>query len=299
MDLDPLQMTATTQAINPGGGRPAKVVRAPLPAAPESKRGPMIDRAEGELEGNMDRLEEGTRARNREFQEHLDAIKARARRWEAKLEEEMAHRDAAHAEIKAAAEASITTAYAEVDTKVRAAFDHFDAHSIPPLEERCQVLVDGFDRFENQTVPKMIDELQGAVSHRLHRQHEAFDIDNTKLLNREKKIVSRAMVHQARSRQSFVDEEASRFKQFLLLGEEMDETARADDRAEEQMQTRTLKQTAELQEDLQAECVVREKEDLEILENLATSMSRLQRSILVNFGMGADDGDGGARTASS
>ena len=66
------------------------------------------------------------------------------------------------------------------------------------------------------------------------------------------------------------------------------------------MQTRTLKQTAELQEDLQAECVVREKEDLEILENLATSMSRLQRSILVNFGMGADDGDGGAaRTASS
>jgi hypothetical protein len=288
MDLDPLEMVATTQAIAAAGGKPARVVRAPIAAARESKRGPIIDKEEADLESNMATLEEGTRAKNREFQAHLDAIKERGVRWEAKLEEETAHRDAAFDEIKAAAERSITAAYEEMEEKVTAAFDHFDAESIPPLEQSCQVLVDGFDRFEHVTVPGMIEELVAATSRRLHRQHEAFDIDNTKLLNREKKIVVRTQVHQARCRQSFVDEETTRFHKFLLLGEELDETARTDDRAEEQMQTRTLKQTAELQEDLQAECKVREGEDLEILENLAGSMSRLQQSILVNFGMGAE-----------
>ena len=84
MDLDPLEMVATTQAIAAAGGKPARVVRAPIGAARESKRGPIIDAEEADLESNMATLEEGTRAKNREFQAHLDAIKERGVRWEAK-----------------------------------------------------------------------------------------------------------------------------------------------------------------------------------------------------------------------
>jgi hypothetical protein len=46
-------------------------LRAPIAVAPESKRGPIIEKAEGDLEHEMETLEEGTKVRNREFQMHL------------------------------------------------------------------------------------------------------------------------------------------------------------------------------------------------------------------------------------
>jgi hypothetical protein len=58
-------------------------------------------------------------------------------------------------------------------------------------------------------------------------------IENAKVMKREQKIVSRFKSHAERTAQSFEDERATRLSKFMLLGEEVAETERFYDRAEE------------------------------------------------------------------
>lgn len=68
--IQPLQLHATKEAVAAVGGKPTKMLRAPLEVVPDSKRGQLIDDAEADLEVEMDTLEEGTRVRNRLYVIH-------------------------------------------------------------------------------------------------------------------------------------------------------------------------------------------------------------------------------------
>ena len=56
------------------------------------------------------------------------------------------------------------------------------------------------------------------------------------------------------------------------------------------MHCRVITALGELKALLKEEATIREQEDLELLQNLAGSMQRLQQSILVNFGV-SEGGD--------
>lgn len=66
----------------------------------DSKRADLIEKAEDDLEKEMDVLKEGTRLRNIEIQQNLDEIKGQQRIWEAKLLAEMNQRDESIAAVR-------------------------------------------------------------------------------------------------------------------------------------------------------------------------------------------------------
>lgn len=287
--LQPLMMKATVEAVAAPGAKSTKNLRAPIAVAPESKRGPIIENAEADLEDEMTTLEEGTKVRNREFQMHLDAIKERGRAWEAKMKQETEARDVAHQQLKDYYAKLVDDAYKEMEAKVVATYDNFDNVLAPPLEHRCTALEDGFDVFADVTVPGIMEELQGTVIRKLKKQREVFKIDIIKVVKREKKIKKRNLDYEESTTEAFANEKSMRFRKFLLAQEEMDEAARNDDRNEERKQCQVIEELGQVQRLLASENKMRETEDVEILQNLATSMKRLQESILVNFGMENDD----------
>lgn len=59
-------------------------------------------------------------------------------------------------------------------------------------------------------------------------------------MKREQKIVSRFKKHAERTAQSFEDERATRLSKFMLLGEEVADTERSYDRAEEKAVRRVV-----------------------------------------------------------
>lgn len=283
--IAPLELRATREAVAAVGGKPTKTMRAPLEVVPDSKRGQLIDDAEGNLEVEMGTLEEGTRQRNKLYQRQLDAIKERQRKWEDKMKMEYEARLVAMREAQRYAEDGLRTVFEEMEDKVSDLFDEYDNQKIPPLESRCSTLEHDFEEFANVTVPGIIEELQGTVMRKLQRQREVFEIDNTKLDKREKKIVARFERHKEDTYQDFEDEARTRHNKLLLLQEEMSEASRVDDRMEEQQITQVISTLGELKALLKEEATIREQEDLELLQNLAASMQRLQESILVNFGV--------------
>jgi len=285
--IQPLQLRATKEAVAAVGGKPTKTVRAPLEVVPDSKRGQVIDDAEGTLEDEMGSLEEGTRQRNKLYQRQLDAIKERQRKWEEKLKQEYESRLTAMRQAQIYAEHGLGSVFEEMEDKVSDMYDEYDNAVIPPMENRCSTLEHDFEEFATVTVPGIIEELQGTVMRKLQRQREVFEIDNTKLDKREKKIVARFERHKEDTYQDFEDEARTRHNKLLLLQEEMSEASRVDDRMEEEVQARVIRILGELKALLKEEATCREEEDLELLHNLAASMQRLQESILVNFGVSA------------
>ena len=138
------------------------------------------------------------------------------------------------------------------------------------------------------TVPGVIEELQGSITRQLKKNHETFDIDNTKLLKREKRIVERFESHVKLTQNSFQIEKQKRKAKFLAMHEEVYNTIRVDDRQSEEVQCTNMETIHAIKAELQAEREIREREDLEILGKLADAMAKLQHSILTNFGEAAE-----------
>ena len=146
-----------------------------------------------------------------------------------------------------------------------------------------------FRTFVDITVPDIIEKLQGNVTRKLKKSHETFDIDNAKLMKREKRIVDRFDLHTKTTKKAFDIETKKRLEKFLSMHEEMQEVMRVDDRVVEMCHGNSMRTVQTLQKELKTELQVREEEDMEILEKLATAMSKLQSSILNNFGSEANN----------
>lgn len=163
-------------------------------------------------------------------------------------------------------------------------FHQINTTEFPPESNREVELNANFREFVDKTVPGIIEKLQGSVTRHLKKSHETFDIDNTKLLKREKRIVERFDTHRKVTTTQFSVEKQKRLEKFLSHDEEMIKTIRVDDRQSEQIQSQTIETVRAIRAELQAERDIREKEDLEILGKLADAMAKLQQSILTNFG---------------
>ncbi|KAF0700677.1 Aste57867_8855 [Aphanomyces stellatus] len=261
-----------------------RVIRPPNDEEIDSKRTDLIDAAEELLDHDMDELKDSTHVRNLEIQKHFDAIMDRGHHFEAKLGDEMRARDESIGALRAAFTAAFDNAYAAMEATAGAAFTVRLDETIAAEDAREARVQTQFDEFIQVTVPGIIEALQGTITRRLEKSHETFDIDNTKLLKREKKMTVQVETHERRTAQAFVDERDRRVSTFVALQEGIHSTMRVDDRQAEKKQNSTIETILALQAQFNEEKRVRETEDAELLEKVSGSMERLHTSILESFG---------------
>jgi len=271
---------------------PVHVKRAPVADAPETKRAKPISGQQDALLEQMSVLEASTKARNQELYKHLDAIETRGRRWEAKLRVETEERDRAHAALLAHFDGALAEAAAVEEGALMAVMEKFHGDLIPAQEERMTASETEVDHFVKVTVPTVIDRQSGIVARKLQKAHDTFDIENAKILKREQKITVRFDKHVQRSAQSFEDERATRRAKFTVLGEDIDDVERLDDRAEERHNSAAHNSIVALRTQLEDECTVREKEDNTLLDSMIYSQMKLQASVLEAFGAESEKKEG-------
>lgn len=138
--------------------------------------------------------------------------------------------------------------------------------------------------FAYTTVPEIMERLQGSITRRLEKNHETFDIENAKIQKREKKTLNALESNEKRTELNFRTERERRHCKFQERDEQWHHTMKVDNRGSERMQSQHMATLASLQHQLEAESLVRRKEDEVVLATLATSFHRLQSSILENLG---------------
>lgn len=271
------------------GARPTHVVRAPFAVAPDSKRGPKIEDQEVSLKNELITLEEGTKARNREFYRQLEEIEDRGRKWEVKLIAEVEEQKEASATLLRLFDETLTSTIAAEKQLAVDSIEEFNREKLPPQELRMGDNEKGVEVFVGETIPAVVDRQSGIVSRKLQKAHDTFDIENAKVMKREQKIVSRFRRHAERTAQAFEDERATRISKFMLLGEEIADNERPSDRQEEKQIGEVMREILTIRAVLEEETTAREKEDNTLLDTMLYAQKRLQDCILNSFGSESEE----------
>jgi hypothetical protein len=66
-------------------------------------------------------------------------------------------------------------------------------------------------QFMTVTVPAVIEQQSGAVTKKLQKANETFDIENAKVMKREQKVVKRFEAHVGKTAQALEDEKVGSF----------------------------------------------------------------------------------------
>mmetsp|Transcript_36548 Transcript_36548/g.63414 ORF Transcript_36548/g.63414 Transcript_36548/m.63414 type:complete len:311 (+) Transcript_36548:120-1052(+) len=280
-----------TLEIAAPGGKPTRVMKAPVAEYPESKRQHTIERQEEDLDNQMVVLDEGTRRRNREFYEKLDALDSRGRRWTAKLVAETKERDEAHAAVLEQFKSSLKASFDEMMDKLDEALKPFEDEKIPEQDGRTTGDENAFEQFVNVTVPNVIEEQSGVVTRKLQKAHDNFDIDNAKILKREKKLLKKRDDHFDDTYQRFEDETSTRIGKLRLLAEDIHNSDQIDTKQFEKLVPVVFAEIKDTKERIREMTQIRQDMDCLVLENLADTQKRCQHSVLQHFGEKAGEYD--------
>ncbi|KAG6622237.1 Transmembrane prolyl 4-hydroxylase [Phytophthora cinnamomi] len=272
------------ETIAPPGGPPSRVIRPPNDFPPESKRADQIEDAEEDLEVDMEELKAAVHAYNVDFQARIDAVKQRGRNLEAKLGTEHEEMMSSIEQLRMDFRKQFQTAFLALEQKTLSHFAKLEAQEITCQEKKLHECESEFRTFAYTTVPEIMEKLQGTITRKLEKNHETFDIENAKIQKREKKTLHALESNERKTDASFRTETARRVAKFQEREEEFHHIMRVDNRSVEKDQSSHVQGLVALRAQLRAESGLREKEDLEILDNLSSSFGRLQASILENLG---------------
>ena len=282
-------MCACASRIDPPGGNSQIVIKAPPRQILDSKRIPSMDRQEHELNSELVNLEEGTRKRNREFKRRMDAIETRQRTYMGVLEDETRNRDKEHEGVVDAIRTKLENMEKAVTEKIEDDFSVFHRELIPVPEQRMTDIEADFEHFVHVTVPKAIDECSGIIARKVEKARETFEIENTKVMKREEKIVERFYKHMERTAQGMEDENATRIAKMHLLREDIAAPEYVDERHEEVQITEMMREVIKIREMIEKEIKERGDEDCLVLDEMLATQNKLQFSVLENFGAGAHE----------
>jgi hypothetical protein len=163
-------------------GMRSQVIEVAQDAEPgPSKRSGMVEESDRTLDENMVELDEGTRARNRAFQERLDEVWKRTNGWEAKLKTECIEADETIQHMRDNYQRHVDKLHETLRKEINAGFDHID-NDLYPLEiARVGKMDKEVDFFFDSTVPECIEQQSGVVSRALKKQYEAFNIEQVNI----------------------------------------------------------------------------------------------------------------------
>lgn len=266
------------------GFRPQLVEIAPDAEDPISKRFDLIKNEDNMLNANITELEEGTKSRNRAFQNRLDEIWSLTADWEAKLKTESREAAETILNMREQYEIQMEKFLASLLSETKQIFDRFDNQLLPAESERVDVIEANKEMFVKETVPTQIERQSGEVSRQLKKAYETFDIEKQKEAKREKKFVNRASDYLQNTAQRFNDEDALMAACFYSLEEDVVESERRAARSYDRKFDNSVGAIVELNNVMKAESTMRESEDIDVLMTVLETQKLLQKVVLEHFG---------------
>lgn len=275
--------------FNAPGFRSQEIEIAPEIDPKSSKRQPLISKEDSSLDTNLTDLDQGTRHRNRVFQERLDEIWKLSAAWEAKLRTEAKESVETILNLKDQYQQHLTSYRTSIFDELNSIFDKVDKEILPHESQRLDTIEHAKDVFFQQVVPERIEQQSGEVSRQLKRAYETFDIEKKKEEKRETKVVVRASKHVQRTSQKFEDEDAFLSSAFNQLEDDVIEYERRAARMHALKNEDAIGRTVALQHVAQDEALLRQSEDVEVLDTVIETQRLLQNMILLHFGTRTDE----------
>lgn len=166
------------------GFKTQDIVIAPDLDDSKSKRKPLIENEDKLLNKQIIELDEGTKARNRLFQQRLDEIWHSSTAFEAKLKVESKEAMETILNLKDNYFNYINQNKLSLIDEINMIFNKLDDELLPNESGRVDVIDKNALIFVNETVPAAIERQSGEVSRQLRRAYETFDIEKKKELKR-------------------------------------------------------------------------------------------------------------------
>ena len=284
-----------SRVVNPPGsygGKTMSLEHAESPHSRVSKRYDAITDGAEKLENDQTFLRAQAIAKNRAFIVRIEALHERIGRWEVRVKAETEAREREDAQIRVALASKLTDLEERFMRRLFAEERKIEVDEVPGVDRRYDLWYEDFREFVDVTVPDVIEMQQGQVTRHLKKARESFEIDNTKLLQREQDIRDNFAAHVKEAVRMQEQETKTRTRDQLLLEEVINERTRVWDRCEEDFYAPYMTQITEMKGAMEEEVVVRAENDMVVLETMKESMDRLQAVVLQNFGRSANNGKG-------
>ncbi len=272
-----------TQYVSPPGRATTSILCTAPNAKHESTRSDGIAKDVEYYDENRTYLKKQAIAKDKLFKQNVEEVRSRIAKLTRKLEKDVVLRDAAHESTKKRFVEMKEKVREDVLEKLARESKKVEDEWIPPEEKRCEDWLDDFHHFVNVTVPSTIESQSGRVTRHLIKSQETFEIDNTKLIKREKKIWERFEEHKALVGKGIKQQESKRRNCFVLLEEDINADIRQADRREERFQTGVngrIKEVIDMESGLSG---IRKKTDADILAATKIAMERTQKIIIDNW----------------
>mmetsp|Transcript_34360 Transcript_34360/g.49955 ORF Transcript_34360/g.49955 Transcript_34360/m.49955 type:complete len:374 (-) Transcript_34360:1980-3101(-) len=271
------------------GFRSQEVEIAPdIPMQTVSKRYSLIKQEDTYLDSNLNDLDVGTRARNRNFQDRLDEIWRSSAVFEAKLRTEVKEASETILNMRDDYKLHIERNLMNLKTEINSIFDKIDNEVLVSEDKRVDVIEENVHIFTKQIVPATIEKQSGEVSRNLRRAYETFDIEKKKEFKREKKLVEKASNHLQNTAQRFEDENALMSSCFFNLEDDITNHEVHAARMHLLKNAAAIDRIVSLNDISTKEKATREEEDLDVLDTLIETQELLQQTILMHFGTAAE-----------
>ena len=279
-----------TITIPAPAGKTKEVAMASSPNTKKSKRYDHITEEAERLQSDQTYLRAQAIAKNRAFQQRITALHERIKRWEVRCNDETTAREKEDAEIRVKISSQLAILTDDFLTKLDNGCNSIEVQSKQggTVDQRYDAWHKDFRHFVDIIVPDVIEKQQGEVTRHLKKARETFDIDNTKLLKREAKIVERFEEHVDRTKNDFTQETKTRVRAQRVLEELIDERNRLWDRCEEDFYSPFMTEIQECKDLISKTIADRKANDKVTLESMKESMDKIQKVILRNFGVGGD-----------
>lgn len=255
----------------------------------KSKRHHLIEDKDVRLDSNNVILDEGTKARNRAFQEKLDAVWSQTTGWEARLRTEAKEAEESINAMRMKYQKEVTRFDKQLQLELEEAFDRIDDTLIPPQHERLTKIDESQDDYFHRIVPDTIEQQTGIIAKKLKKQYEAFAIEQQKEKKRETKFVQRADAHVQSTAQKFTDEDALKDACFHTLTDDVVEAERRAARMHTRRWDEAVRAVTEARGVIKEEAEIRTREDVDLLDTVVETQQLLQATVIANFGANPDD----------
>ena len=236
----------------------------------------------------IDVLKSGAVAKQQSFQQRLDELDGLREGIDALIEREVRAREEQDRQVREIFAKTLKALRTQYLANINTRFDRIETESYQPLQQNILKLERQMRDFVDTTVPLVIEEQTGQVVRYMTRAHETFDIDNTKLLKREQKIIERFDMHREDTKDLLAHLEATSVKSLIDMDEDLDLIEREDDRAEESFQCDILRKISELKIRIQVEKEARRAQDKVLVGSFEASIQRLQDACLANYARVSD-----------
>lgn len=231
----------------------------------------------------MTELDEGTRARNRAFQERLDEIWRSTYAFNAKLKVESQEAVESILHMKDEYDVHLQDFIKSLKKEINDIFDVFDKKTLPAESARVDVINSNLEVFIKEIVPATIEAQSGEVSRQLKRAYETFDIEKKKEEKRETKLVNRAARHIQKTAQRLEDESAFISSCFNTLEDDIVEHERRAARLHNAHYHDATEAIVAARIVAEKESQLRQVEDSDVLDTVIETQKILQKMVRTEF----------------